>query len=167
VGYFRFFLAVAVAANHLWIIGGVGRYAVFSFYILSGYLMTTIIIEKYGTSKTGLYKYALNRFLRIYPMYLMAFAITIIALYILGAENVTKLDSNISIPSSIKGWFMNITLFGLDFGVKSRTIPPSWTLFVEVFFYAFIPIAVRLGKNFISLIFHTFIRYDFSFVKCL
>lgn len=151
MGYFRFLLALLVCANHLWIIGGIGRYAVFSFYILSGYLMTEIVMCKYGTSLTGVYKYAVNRILRIYPMYLMVFILTIASLYILGTDNIKSYDPNLSIPSTMKNWVMNSTLTGMDFDVKERTVPPSWTLFVELFFYAFIPFAVKMGKKFISL----------------
>ncbi|WP_167515548.1 acyltransferase family protein [Enterobacter oligotrophicus] len=151
MGYFRFLLALLVCANHLWIIGGIGRYAVFSFYILSGYLMTEIVMGKYGTSPIGVYKYAINRILRIYPMYLLVFIFTIASLYILGVDNIKAFDSNLSLPSTIKSWLMNSTLIGMDFDVKERTIPPSWTLFVELFFYAFIPFAVKMGKKFISL----------------
>ena len=150
MGYFRFILALAVCANHLWVIGGVGRYAVFSFYILSGYLMTTIITERYGTSLAGIKKYAINRLLRIYPLYLIAFLFSLLALTMLGTNGVRHIDSNLSIPSGFASWFMNTTLLGLDFSIKERTIPPGWTLFVELFFYVFIPIAVRFGKKFIS-----------------
>lgn len=73
LGYFRFILAVVVCCNHLSSIGGLGRYAVFSFYILSGFLMTTILNERYGLTPGGIAKYAMNRILRIYPTYLIVF----------------------------------------------------------------------------------------------
>lgn len=164
MGYFRFILAALVCSNHLWIIGGVGRYAVFSFYILSGYLMTTVICERYGTSFDGIKKYAINRLLRIYPIYLLAFFLTILSISILGAENTHVVDSNLSIPSTIKGWLMNITLIGLDFNVQERTIPPSWTLFIELFFYAMIPFAIRLGAKFITLWVITSVLYHAYFL---
>ncbi len=67
-GTYRTFLALMVVALHL---GGLsmGGYAVFGFYVLSGYLMTLIMQNNYGYSALGFYKYALNRFLRIYPIY--------------------------------------------------------------------------------------------------
>ncbi|XTZ39832.1 acyltransferase family protein [Salmonella enterica] len=159
MGYFRFMLALAVCANHLWIIGGVGRYAVFSFYILSGYLMTTIILDKYGITRSGFYKYSINRLLRIYPTYLLAFAFTLLILFTLGTDNIRSIDSNISIPSGFKAWFMNASLINLDFNVKNRTIPPGWTLFVELFFYFFIPFAIKLGKRFITFWFLASVTY--------
>ncbi|MBN5207755.1 acyltransferase [Serratia marcescens] len=165
MGYFRFILAALVCSNHLWIIGGVGRYAVFSFYILSGYLMTTVICERYGTSFDGIKRYATNRILRIYPIYFLVFFIAILSINFFGTKNTHVFDPNLSIPSTIKSWFMNITLIGLDFNVQERTIPPSWTLFVELFFYAAIPFAIRLGSKFItfwviiSVIYHVYFLY--------
>lgn len=162
MGYFRFILALAVSANHLWVIGGIGRYAVFAFYILSGYLMTTIIKNRYGTELAGLKKYAINRFLRIYPIYFIALAISMTFILILGSSGISMIDKNLSMPNGPLGWFMNITLLGLDFNVLERTIPPSWTLFVEVFYYALIPLAVRAGGKFIlwwvgvSIIYHLY-----------
>ncbi|MFL1803301.1 acyltransferase family protein [Plesiomonas shigelloides] len=149
MGYFRLILAILVCANHLWIIGGVGRYAVFSFYILSGYLMTTIICTRYGVTRNGVIKYALNRVLRIYPTYLIVFLFTILAISWIGGEHTKAIDPNISIPQGAINWIMNISLIGLDFNVINRTVPPSWTLFIELFFYAFIPLAIKLGPRFI------------------
>lgn len=163
MGYFRFILALAVSANHLWMIGGIGRYAVFSFYILSGFLMTTIIKNRYGTNISGLKKYAANRLLRIYPVYLMALLISLSIILILGSTEITMVDKNLSIPNGPLNWFMNVTLIGLDFNVLERTIPPSWTLFVEIFYYAMIPIAVRAGGKFVitwvvaSLFYHLYL----------
>lgn len=162
MGYFRFVLSVLVCANHLWVIGGVGRYAVFSFYILSGYLMTTIICERYGTSFAGVRKYAANRLLRIYPTYLVALTFAILALTIIGSDGAKAVDPNLSIPTTVKSWLMNTTLIGLDFNIQDRTIPPSWTLFVELLFYAAIPLLVRFGAKsiiiwvFMSIAYHAY-----------
>nr|WP_245399448.1 acyltransferase [Serratia sp. JSRIV002] len=109
--------------------------------------MTTIICERYGTSLAGVRKYAANRLLRIYPTYLVVFTFTILALTIIGSDAARAVDPNLSIPETVKSWLMNTTLIGLDFSIQDRTIPPSWTLFVELFFYAVIPLLVRLGAK--------------------
>ena len=76
IGSWRFFLAFLVVISHLWkdMIGGPAAYAVWGFYVLSGYLMTLVLNEKYGPSINGLKRYAYNRFLRIYPLYWAASA---------------------------------------------------------------------------------------------
>jgi peptidoglycan/LPS O-acetylase OafA/YrhL len=47
-GFFRTLLALAVVVEHLGPAHYVGPYAVFGFYVLSGYLMTLIMHETYG-----------------------------------------------------------------------------------------------------------------------
>jgi peptidoglycan/LPS O-acetylase OafA/YrhL len=112
--------------------------------------MTTIICTRYGITRDGLTKYALNRILRIYPTYLIVFVLTVLAILWIGSEHTRAIDPNISIPQGVISWIKNITLMGLDFSVVNRTVPPGWTLFIELFFYAFIPLAVRFGPRFIA-----------------
>jgi peptidoglycan/LPS O-acetylase OafA/YrhL len=144
LGYLRFVLAILVSLNHLWIIYGVGRLAVFSFYVISGYLMTAIIRETYGTSAAGIRRYLANRLLRIYPSYLAAFLTFSLVFIFFTRPELRTFDSSISTPSTVIGWFQNLTLMGLDFSVVDRTIPPSWTLFVELAYYALIPILLLI-----------------------
>ena len=56
LGTFRFFLAFLVAISHLWenMIGGPAAYAVWGFFVLSGFLMTLILTTKYGFTKQGI-----------------------------------------------------------------------------------------------------------------
>ena len=53
-----------------------GAYAVFCFYMMSGYLMSKIINEVY-IDKSGPFRYMANRLLRIYPLYLTVLLLTI------------------------------------------------------------------------------------------
>lgn len=68
-GTYRTLLAVMVIFLHLGGMPVIGGYAVFGFYILSGYLMTLIMHKNYGYTRDGVARYAINRFLRIYPIY--------------------------------------------------------------------------------------------------
>jgi peptidoglycan/LPS O-acetylase OafA/YrhL len=45
--------------------------AVFAFYTLSGYLMTRVLNERYGFTAAGTAAFALNRVLRLWPVYLV------------------------------------------------------------------------------------------------
>lgn len=143
MGYFRFALCIAVAANHLWFIGAIGRYAVFSFYILSGFLMATIITEKYGTSAKGVIAYIVNRMLRIYPMYIAVFSLYILTAFLWGDTPV--LDFNV--PDTLKDWVINASMIGMDFNYKDRLISPAWSLYVEIFYYCLIPLAIIMGRK--------------------
>ena len=71
-GTYRTLLAVMVVFLHLGGMPVIGAYTVFCFYILSGYLMTFIMQKNYGYSKESVAKYALNWFLRIYPIFWIA-----------------------------------------------------------------------------------------------
>jgi peptidoglycan/LPS O-acetylase OafA/YrhL len=48
LGTWRFFLAFLVAISHLWagMIDGPAAYAVWGFFVLSGYLMTLVLMTK-------------------------------------------------------------------------------------------------------------------------
>jgi peptidoglycan/LPS O-acetylase OafA/YrhL len=61
-------VAVAVAAGHIWSPSMLfsGFYAVFCFYLFSGYLMSLVLNEVYVTHSDTL-KYIADRALRIYP----------------------------------------------------------------------------------------------------
>ena len=69
-GTYRFLLACLVLVTHLAGVRCAGAYAVFGFYLLSGYLMTLVLNERYGFSPNGFGRYVANRALRIYPPYL-------------------------------------------------------------------------------------------------
>jgi peptidoglycan/LPS O-acetylase OafA/YrhL len=73
LGTWRFFLAAVVAISHLWagMIDGPAAYAVWGFFVLSGYLMTLVLTTKYGTAPAGLRQFATNRLLRIYPSFIV------------------------------------------------------------------------------------------------
>ncbi|MFR0716560.1 acyltransferase family protein [Enterobacterales bacterium BD_CKDN230030183-1A_HGKHYDSX7] len=149
LGYLRFSLALVVSLNHLWMVYGVGRLAVFSFYVISGYLMTAILVQTYGLTAQGIRRYAVNRILRIYPSYLIVFILSAVAFSFFDRPMLAQFDPNISSPASFTNWLMNLTLFGLDFFVTDRAVPPSWTLFVEIFYYGLIPILLVMGRRFI------------------
>jgi peptidoglycan/LPS O-acetylase OafA/YrhL len=151
LGYLRFALAILVSFNHLWVIYGVGRLAVFSFYVISGYLMTAIIRETYGTTARGLKRYAANRLLRIYPSYLIVFFIFAILFLFFDRSDLSRFDASISTPETLTDWVKNITLVGLDFSYKNKTVPPSWTLFVELFYYAVIPVLLLINARMLLL----------------
>lgn len=171
MGYFRFFLAIIVCMNHL-IHFGVGRYAVYSFYMLSGFLISSVLTTSYGFSSSGLLRFYANRFLRVYPVYIIVLTMTLLALFILGTNEVGKVDVNTNIPDTITSWVKNITLMGLDFNEPLRVVAPAWSLFIEVSFYCLIPFLVFLGRRAVSLwlllsvLYHVFLlvaSHDSSF----
>jgi peptidoglycan/LPS O-acetylase OafA/YrhL len=143
-GSWRTLLALGVVAFHLLHIPVIGEYAVFSFFVLSGFLMTTIMHESYGYELEGLRRYAFNRFLRLYPAYWVAAAISLLIIYICGADFVRSYKPEIAIPNRLSAVFSNVTLIYTGLMPEEfwpRLSPPTWALTVEITYY----FAIGLG----------------------
>lgn len=142
LGTWRFFLAVLVAISHLWegMIHGPAAYAVWGFFILSGYLMTYVLCFKYGTSKIGLRDYAFNRFLRIYPAYAVAVVAGALTLYVLPKIDVfpSALNPQFLSPHTTIEWLSNIFL--LPISTPGLFVPVAGALAVEVGAYVLMPL---------------------------
>lgn len=137
-GTYRFALAVMVVFGHL---GGnffnfegnySGGYAVASFYMLSGYLMTLVLNKNYGFTAGGLKRYFANRALRIYPAYLTV-ALMAVGLIIFFDPDIRH--ARMILPDTLLGWFSNLTIIGLDTNDRALLVPPAWSLYVELIFY--------------------------------
>lgn len=91
MGVLRFLLAISVVATHGGPLFGIsfvgGRIAVQAFYIISGFYMTMILNEKYIGKNQSWKLFITNRFLRLYPIYLSVFLLTIILCLINGYFN--------------------------------------------------------------------------------
>ena len=143
-GTYRFLLALMVIFTHLGGLGGLGSYAVFAFYMLSGYLMTLILHSSYGYSLTGLKKYSLNRFLRIFPLYWVSIIFSILIILLIGETKAFNYHKAMQIPESFLGVLKNISL-ALVWNDRPKLTPPSWALSVELFYY--LCIGLGLSKN--------------------
>ena len=135
IGTIRFILATLVVANHVYLPTAnlVGAHAVAAFYMLSGYLMTKVIQEVYGTTARGTASFLTNRFLRIYPPYWFFLAGSLLLLWLFPAT-FGQTYSIMQLPQSGYDYFRNITLYDLA-NAPQIVIPPAWTLTVEMFFY--------------------------------
>jgi peptidoglycan/LPS O-acetylase OafA/YrhL len=140
-GTLRLILAMLVMAGHLWGAILLGVYAVFSFFVISGYLMCLVTNERYGFTVRGFRSYALNRFLRIYPPYWAAILIAVLLTLVMGEPTATALWRGWSIPD-VRGWLANASLLGI--GVYPL-VPPAWALRVEVIYY--VAIGLVLGRG--------------------
>ena len=145
-----------------------GAYAVFGFYILSGYLMTLIMQRTYGYSATGLKKYAANRFLRIYPTYWVSVLITVMLLIGFGQEAILDFKNAMYWPATWFEWVRNIFIFFPDRQLPILT-PPSWALTVELFFYLLIGLGLSRSSKAcllwfsLSLLYHVVaVVFDFG-----
>lgn len=143
-GLYRTVLAGMVVAQHLGGVPNVGAYAVFGFYTLSGYLMTLIMQENYGYSLKGAWKYGLNRFLRIYPIYWFSIVFMAVIILFVGEGFSTAYNERAYLPGNMGEVVRNICLF-FPLREAPRLTPPSWALTVELFYY--ICIGLGLSRN--------------------
>lgn len=145
-GTCRLILAALVAMSHLWdgMIHGYAAYAVWAFYVLSGFLMTLILSTKYGFDGAGLRTYAVNRFMRIFPLYWLAAATGLATLWYAARQGIAlqQLNGEFYWPQSREQWLHVVTLFpGFERG--GLPVPVSNALAIEVGYYMLMPLMAR------------------------
>ena len=140
IGSWRLLLALLVVCAHLFNPWWPGAMAVFSFYTISGFLMTLILHEQYSFSGGGLRAFWTNRVLRIYPPYYFAGAVSLVLLVIFGADAVAAINPHLSVPDTASEVTTNLLIFGLfDWPAdRASLVVPGWTLFIELVHYLLI-----------------------------
>jgi peptidoglycan/LPS O-acetylase OafA/YrhL len=149
-GFYRAFLAITVVLLHLYGIPRIGNYAVFTFFILSGFLMTTIMQEQYGYSTTGRIKFAINRALRLYPVYYFSIALTIVLIIIIGEDYLSVYNSHLYLPKNLNSWLYNLTMIFpnlIPHKIEPILSPATWAITVELCYYALICIGISKTQN--------------------
>ena len=136
----------------------IGEYAVFGFFSLSGFLMTLIMQRNYGYAPKGIAAYALNRFLRIYPVWWTACLVSIGILIVLGPAKTTAINPNFALPDTLQSWFQNLAIV-LKFQSSPALIAPGWTLTVELFYYALIGLGLSRNRTLTALWFAASVLY--------
>ncbi|NVD73956.1 acyltransferase [Duganella sp. BJB488] len=137
----RALAAIAVAAFHLSISMGIERYggkAVFGeytrfgdhgvdfFFVLSGFIILFAHVDDIGRPEKWA-GYIRKRFIRLFPIY-WVYSVPFIVLLLLGFGTDAKL------PTTLADWVTDLTL--VRFTNAPPILPPSWTLFHEIAFYA-------------------------------
>lgn len=144
-GTYRFVLALLVALGHFWMRAQPAPiYAVFCFYLLSGYLMCVVLNGTYGFSPRGIGLFLANRALRIYPPYLVMLVVLLLTSAVIP-----------QVPRPLRlvppgGWtwgnlLENAVIVGLT--IRSKLfIPPAWSLNVELVFYVALALLLARGR---------------------
>jgi peptidoglycan/LPS O-acetylase OafA/YrhL len=166
MGALRFYLAFSVAFCHVGaIFPGVvlGPYAVQIFFIISGFLITMVLHEKYGLEDIGQFYRA--RALRIYVPYLAVWASALLLGWSLGAPFVDGFLEAKDALASFYSFLTNVLILGQDWGLwlgydgqlflteqfytspvavwRWQVIPPAWSVSLEIMFYLIAPYVVR------------------------
>lgn len=148
-GFFRLFLALTVVCYHITSFVFIGKFAVYAFFILSGFWVSKMFQEKYMLQENPVRTYLVSRFLRIYPLYLFLLLLALPVLYYEDA-GFFQLES---IRDYILFWLTNLGLFGQYLYGKSILVP-AWSLDLEVQFYVLLPLlfyVLKQKKHFIYL----------------
>jgi peptidoglycan/LPS O-acetylase OafA/YrhL len=119
------------------------RHAVVLFFVLSGYLITYLLIkekEKFGT--ISIQKFYVRRILRIWPLF---YAALILALLVVPFNKFGKaLAYNLQ---TIGLYSLFIPNFALMAGFKLPSIAPLWSIGIEEQFYAAWPVFLKMIKK--------------------
>lgn len=117
-----------------------GAIGVSIFFVLSGYLIASILLRENMLTPGNIAKFLLRRIARVYPMYAVQIAIVVGSFWILGSPNLQPAFS--AVPGLLTFTSEPGSWTGYSFGIL-------WTLSVEFWFYVTFPvvvlIAVRVG----------------------
>jgi peptidoglycan/LPS O-acetylase OafA/YrhL len=167
LGAFRLMLALFVAVSHLYseMIHGPAAYAVWGFYLLSGYLMSLILNEKYGFNTKGLLAFFTNRAIRIYPAYLTALILGVCTLHYLNNTGISPQQFNpqFQLPQTWIHWLHVYTIFPF-IPMGGLPVATSHALSLEVGMYLLAPLICRNKSSaFLCFILSVVSNYNLGF----
>lgn len=164
MGYFRFSLASIVILFH---VGGAGfmagRLAVMGFYVVSGYLITRVVVEQYD-GRIG--AFAVNRFLRLFPLYWAVTILCYLAYVQVGPVSVGPGEAQTWLPASSAIWRDVLPLvLVMNEGMPhllgaANLIAQGWSIGVELTFYSMMALFVLFEpKRVLSIVFCASLGY--------
>jgi peptidoglycan/LPS O-acetylase OafA/YrhL len=137
----RFFAAVMVFMSHvpqfiggnLWQLGSLGHEAVVVFFVLSGYVIAYVCIER----KETLTEYAVNRLVRIYSVAIPAVILTLLCYFIILEINPKSIEVLLPTLSPIGSTILSALTFTNQTWVSTRILVnlPYWSMSFEVMYY--------------------------------
>lgn len=133
---------------------GLGHAAVMSFFVLSGYVITWVLNNKYPVTNQGVKAFFVGRFMRIYPLYWVLVGIVIIGFLLAPgpASDYPQLKPERIIgdltllPYAFIGFFHFLNKFA--YGMIDI---PAWTLPYDLLFYLIAPWVV-MRKRILAVI---------------
>ncbi|UQY80531.1 acyltransferase [Candidatus Hepatincola sp. Av] len=130
------------------------------FFVISGYLMTSIILKKFHTNTFSLKQFYISRFNRIVPA-LLFMTITFLVIFFFVLFNnefrnyVNSLIYTLTFTSNIYFYKRAIDYFGSN--IYSQYLLHTWSLAVEFQFYILYPLILILCKKIIPI---KYIKYS-------
>ena len=131
-GAFRLWLALLVFAHHLSSFG-LGPFAVYLFFAISGFWMHRMWQDRYRTASVPLRTYAVSRFWRLAPMMVVANLLTVPFLLAIGVSQARVLGEPVHLALS------SVFLLGYAW-LDYLPVGAAWSLDVEAQFYVVLPL---------------------------
>lgn len=165
----RFFAAMAVAVSHVELmkqyhglpnaydkpaVYELGRLSVTLFFVLSGFLITyLLLVEKERTGEIAVKRFYLRRALRIWPLY---FLVVLLSFLVLPRFEVFALPRyTAALPDHFGATFPLFLLFLPQLALSIyEPVPfaePAWSIGVEEQFYLLWPALLRKTRSFVAL----------------
>ncbi|RYG53319.1 MAG: acyltransferase [Chitinophagaceae bacterium] len=139
---FRVLLAAFVVLYHTLGFITIGHYAVYVFFVLSGYWIARMYTEKYTEYKNSYLVYLLSRLGRLMPMYWLIFVFSLIVFFLIPSF-AQKTDGREHIQWI---WAANFIVLGVA-NSPFQLIGTSWSLDIEIQFYILAPLLVLLFRR--------------------
>lgn len=148
MGIYRFLLACCVVIEHVsgnQYVSHTGMFAVFGFYVLSGYLITRVLRDTYDFDSVAFWS---NRALRLLPLYAI-FLIAGLSL-IFGTRDAGAFFPAVwQISPTAIDWLGMLTVFPMGLSPMDwhfRPVPSIWSMGVELLNYAMLFIFVARSR---------------------
>lgn len=168
----RFFAALAVIITHVelikhmlginnyWsstIVFNLGSMGVYFFFVLSGFLITyLLLVEKETTNAIAIKKFYWRRVLRIWPLY---YLIVMFGFFVL--PKISFFDVEYQTKALEENFFPNLMLYlvilpnvAFSMFVAVPNIGQTWSIGVEEQFYVVWPWVVKYSKNILNTLFY-------------
>jgi peptidoglycan/LPS O-acetylase OafA/YrhL len=129
-GLFRLFLAAVVVVHHSFPLR-LGAWAVYAFFILSGFWISQMWQHRYAHTPNQLLTFMVSRWWRLAPIFLVCTALSVVSSFFLqGGDSLHGGNG--------PAWWLRQLLVAGSNGVGTD-LPPSWSLDVEMQFYLVAP----------------------------
>jgi len=165
----RFFAAMIVAVSHVELLKQyhglpnaydspavyeLGRLAVTLFFVLSGYLITYLLLkEREVTGTIAVGAFYMRRILRIWPLYFLLVALAFFVFPRIGAMQVPALTEQLaeSRRFTLPLFLLFLPQLALSLFAPVPFAEPAWSIGVEEQFYLLWPLLVRRFRSFVAL----------------
>lgn len=143
-GLIRFILAFLVILFHITRFVFIGHFAVFCFFILSGYWVTYMYEHKYSAKRNVLKVFYISRIWRLFPVTILFTLLGLGMIYLFNADFFQKIES-FEGGDGLLFWIPNFFLLGLNL-VDYKILVPAWSLDIELQFYLLFPLLLYWFK---------------------